>query len=57
MSSTDKALKAYGLEEKNWQLQPSSTAAMTSTLQKAIADKRPIVVTAGRRTGCSPSFR
>ncbi len=45
MSSTDKALKAYGLEEKNWQLQPSSTAAMTSTLQKAIADKRPIVVT------------
>lgn len=45
MSSTDKASKAYGLEEKNWQLQPSSTAAMTSTLQKAIADKRPIVVT------------
>ena len=45
MSSTDKALKAYGLEQKNWQLQPSSTAAMTSTLQKAIADKRPIVVT------------
>ena len=45
MSSTDKALKAYGLEEKNWQLQPSSTAAMTSTLPKAIADKRPIVVT------------
>ena len=45
MSRTDKALKAYGLEEKNWQLQPSSTAAMTSTLQKAIADKRPIVVT------------
>ena len=37
MSSTDKALKAYGLEKKNWQLQPSSTAA--------IADKRPIVVT------------
>ncbi|VTZ94709.1 Glycine betaine/carnitine transport binding protein GbuC [Lacticaseibacillus rhamnosus] len=45
MSSTDKALKAYGLEQKNWQLQPSSTAAMTSTLQEAIADKRPIVVT------------
>lgn len=45
MSSTDKALKAYRLEQKNWQLQPSSTAAMTSTLQKAIADKRPIVVT------------
>ncbi|MCT3147238.1 glycine/betaine ABC transporter [Lacticaseibacillus rhamnosus] len=45
MSSTDKALKADGLEQKNWQLQPSSTAAMTSTLQKAIADKRPIVVT------------
>ena len=45
MTSTDKALKAYGLVDKKWQLQPSSTAAMTSTLQKAIADKRPIVVT------------
>lgn len=45
MTTTDKALKAYGLADKNWQLQPSSTAAMTSTLQKAIADKRPIVVT------------
>ncbi|HAJ53655.1 MAG TPA: glycine/betaine ABC transporter [Lactobacillus sp.] len=45
MTSTDKALKAYGLADKNWHLQPSSTAAMTSTLKKAIADKRPIVVT------------
>ncbi|QVI34016.1 glycine/betaine ABC transporter [Lacticaseibacillus chiayiensis] len=45
MTSTDKALKVYGLADKNWQLQPSSTAAMTSTLKKAIADKRPIVVT------------
>lgn len=45
MSSAQKALKAYGLEDKNWQLQTSSTAAMTSTLDKAIKDKRPIVIT------------
>nr|WP_125711897.1 glycine betaine ABC transporter substrate-binding protein [Companilactobacillus kedongensis] len=45
MSSTQKALKAYGLEDQNWQLQTSSTAAMTSTLDKAIKDKRPIVIT------------
>ncbi|WP_125771298.1 glycine betaine ABC transporter substrate-binding protein [Companilactobacillus furfuricola] len=45
MSSTQTALDKYGLKEKNWQLQPSSTAAMTSTLDKAIKDKRPIVIT------------
>lgn len=45
MSSTQKALKSYGLASDNWQLQTSSTAAMTSTLDKAIKDKRPIVVT------------
>ncbi|WP_163654802.1 glycine betaine ABC transporter substrate-binding protein [Listeria sp. PSOL-1] len=45
MLSTQKALKAYKLDKANWQLQTSSTAAMTSTLGKAIKDKRPIVVT------------
>lgn len=45
MSSTQTALKDYGLSKKNWQLQTSSTAAMTSTLDKAIKEKRPIVVT------------
>ncbi|AKP67156.1 glycine betaine ABC transporter substrate-binding protein [Companilactobacillus ginsenosidimutans] len=45
MASTQNALKDYGLEKKNWQLQTSSTAAMTSTLDKAIKDKRPIVIT------------
>jgi len=45
MSSTDKALKEYGLTKKNWQLQTSSTAAMTSTLDKAIKHKEPIVIT------------
>ncbi|WP_334329241.1 glycine betaine ABC transporter substrate-binding protein [Companilactobacillus sp. HBUAS59699] len=45
MSSTQTALKDYGLSDKNWQLQTSSTAAMTSTLDKAIKEKRPIVVT------------
>ncbi|MCO6017615.1 glycine/betaine ABC transporter [Carnobacterium divergens] len=43
MSATDKAIEDYKLT--NWQLQPSSSAAMTSTLEKAIKDKRPIVVT------------
>lgn len=45
MTSTQKALQAYGLDQKNWQLQTSSTAAMTSTLAKAIRNKQPIVVT------------
>lgn len=45
MTGTEKAIDVYGLAKENWQLQPSSTAAMTSTLDKAIKDKRPIVVT------------
>lgn len=45
MSNTEKAISDYQLDKNNWQLQPSSTAAMTSTLAKAIKDKRPIVVT------------
>lgn len=45
MASTQKALSSYHLDQQNWQLQTSSTAAMTSTLGKAIADKRPIVIT------------
>ncbi|MBC1417717.1 glycine betaine ABC transporter substrate-binding protein [Listeria fleischmannii] len=45
MLSTQNAIKAYKLDDYNWQLQTSSTAAMTSTLEKAIKDKRPIVVT------------
>ncbi|WP_088809422.1 MULTISPECIES: glycine betaine ABC transporter substrate-binding protein [unclassified Listeria] len=45
MLSTQNAIKAYNLDDYNWQLQTSSTAAMTSTLEKAIKDKRPIVVT------------
>lgn len=46
MNSTQKAIDAYGLNKSNWQLQTSSTAAMTSTLQKAIRNHQPIVVTA-----------
>ena len=49
MSSTEKAISDYQLDKNNWQLQPSSTAAMTSTLAKAIKDKRPIVVTGWTR--------
>lgn len=45
MSGTTEALKVYGLEKDKWQLQTSSTAAMTSTLGKAIKNKQPIVVT------------
>ncbi|GHP14702.1 glycine/betaine ABC transporter substrate-binding protein [Lentilactobacillus fungorum] len=45
MSSTQKAMKAYGLTNAKWQLQTSSTAAMTSTLGKAIKNRQPIVVT------------
>lgn len=45
MASTQTAIKDYGLKKANWQLQTSSTAAMTSTLDKAIKDKRPIVIT------------
>ncbi|MBW4802061.1 glycine betaine ABC transporter substrate-binding protein [Loigolactobacillus coryniformis] len=45
MASTQTAINKYHLNDQNWQLQTSSTAAMTSTLDKAIADKRPIVIT------------
>ncbi|TPR52399.1 glycine betaine ABC transporter substrate-binding protein [Apilactobacillus micheneri] len=45
MASTQNALKEYPLAKNNWQLQTSSTAAMTSTLSKAIKYKQPIVVT------------
>lgn len=45
MTATTKALDAYGLTKAKWQLQTSSTAAMTSTLGKAIANKQPIVIT------------
>lgn len=45
MASTQKALSTYGLAKDNWQLQTSSTAAMTSTLDKAIRHKQPIVIT------------
>ncbi|WP_334331807.1 glycine betaine ABC transporter substrate-binding protein [Companilactobacillus sp. HBUAS59544] len=45
MASTQSALKDYKLEDNNWQLQPSSTSAMTSTLDKAYKNKQPIVVT------------
>lgn len=45
MASTQKALNTYDLRQNKWQLQTSSTAAMTSTLDKAIKYKQPIVVT------------
>lgn len=46
MGKAKKMLSAYGLKEKKWQLMPSSTAAMVSTLGKTYVNKEPIVVTA-----------
>lgn len=45
MGNTATALEKYGLAQNNWQLQTSSTAAMTSVLDKAIKAKQPIVIT------------
>ena len=45
MGNTQTALEKYGLTQKNWQLQTSSTAAMTSVLDKALKNKQPIVIT------------
>ncbi|MHA8110218.1 glycine betaine ABC transporter substrate-binding protein [Lactobacillaceae bacterium Melli_B4] len=45
MASTQNALHEYPLAANKWQLQTSSTAAMTSALDKAIKYKQPIVVT------------
>lgn len=45
MSSTQNALDKYDLKNNNWQLQTSSTAAMTSQLAKSIKYKQPIVLT------------
>lgn len=45
MVTTQKAMKAYGMDKGNWQLQTSSTAAMLSTLGKSIRYKQPIVIT------------
>lgn len=43
MATTQKAIKQYDLNK--WQLQTSSSSAMTSTLGKAIKNRQPIVVT------------
>ncbi len=45
MMAAENAIEVYGLAEEYWQIQPSSTAAMTITLARAIEDKRPIIVT------------
>ncbi|MDO7907258.1 glycine betaine ABC transporter substrate-binding protein [Paenibacillus sp. JX-17] len=43
MKSTDKAIQDYGLSD--WKLVEGSGAAMTATLEKAIRNKQPIIVT------------
>lgn len=45
MAGTQRVIKDYGLAKDNWQLQTSSTAAMTTQLGKAIKNKQAIVVT------------
>lgn len=45
MAGTQRVLKQYGLAKDNWQLQTSSTAAMTTQLGKAIKNQQAIVVT------------
>ncbi|MCF6514696.1 glycine/betaine ABC transporter [Lactobacillus sp. S2-2] len=45
MNTTQQALKEYpNLQKNHWQLMPSSTASMISTLDKSIKYKQPIVV-------------
>jgi ABC-type proline/glycine betaine transport system permease subunit/ABC-type proline/glycine betaine transport system substrate-binding protein len=44
MKSTEKALKDYGLDG-DWTLREGSSAAMTAELQKAYAQKEPIIIT------------
>lgn len=46
METTQKALAKYHLADHKWQLQTSSTAAMTTQLGKKIKNKEPIVITA-----------
>ncbi|TMV47768.1 glycine/betaine ABC transporter [Paenibacillus mesophilus] len=43
MKSTNKAMETYGL--KDWKLVEGSGAAMTAALDKAMKDKKPIIVT------------
>ncbi|SDH18197.1 glycine betaine/proline transport system substrate-binding protein [Alteribacillus persepolensis] len=43
MASAEQAIEDYGLED--WELQPSSDAAMTSALTEAVENEEPIVVT------------
>lgn len=45
MANTQTLLSKYKLKQANWQIMPSSTAAMISTLSKAVKNKQPIVVT------------
>lgn len=45
MAATQRVLRRYGLDKRKWQLQTSSTAAMTTQLGRAIKKRQPIVVT------------
>jgi glycine betaine/proline transport system substrate-binding protein len=45
MAATQKVLRRYKLAGRKWQLQTSSTAAMTTQLGRAIKNHQPIVVT------------
>ena len=45
MSTSQKALSAYGLNKSGWQLQTSSTAIMIAQLAKALKNHQPIIIT------------
>jgi len=57
MSSTQTALKSYGLDKNNWQLQTSSTAAMTSTLIKPFRTSNLSLLLVGNHIGCLLNIR
>lgn len=45
MINTEKAMEAYGLNDTEWQLQESSSAAMLAAMQDALQNEEPIIAT------------
>ncbi|WP_406946837.1 glycine betaine ABC transporter substrate-binding protein [Lactiplantibacillus plantarum] len=51
MANTQTLLSKYKLKQANWQIMPSSTAAMISTLSKAVKINSLSLLLAGSHTG------
>ncbi len=45
MINSEKAMESYGLNETEWQLQESSSAAMLAAMQDALQNEEPIIAT------------